>query len=924
MPYDFSMLDGAQEEPQGQVKPEQPRYDFSMLDNPDGRISSGERITEAAVTDALPDSLSFAGFDTGIQIPESVAAGLVTAGHMMTDSYRGVKQMFGVDEAQMKEEERWIDALYSHSKYSVSTKVGGVVGAVAEPVGLLIPAAKIGKVAKGASYLAKAKSIGKGLAVSGTIGAAYGSTLYVDEGETRMGHTLMGGALGAGFHAAMRGGKAVIDGRKLRKASELYSGIETRWAENILNDITPDEMIKLEKSMDSKLVKKLGEATDILGRAPALATNKKEANAVLNYWKGTAKQTDFPIGGVDSAVGIMSTRVNNISPAVAHRMREYERVVLQDTHNKLMTAKPFLQSYKKMHKDIQRQVSKALFNGDHSEAEFLMMQHGRPGMLGEYQAVRQVLDDMGDQLMSMGRITDKVESYFPRIIKDKDRLMKILGTKEKALVEEALSRAEAKVAQRGYGLSPLEQSEVINKVIRGFGPRSLTEIKPGFARGRKIREIGDELLDHYADPAEALDSYLRTATTDIEKFKFFGRDIKFKKEGNLMFLDPDKSVGEIVRRVMKEENLNSSQVKELSELLKIRFSVGERSTSWLMQDMKNYMYTALLGNPLSAATQLGDVGVAVYINGFIPGLKGLAKSLVRNKSRVTMEGFGLADNLVEEFASTRTSAKVLNTMLKYSGFRSMDKLGKETLLNSSLARWQGMWKKNGMPHPKKMAAFEAKYKQAFGDEYWELVSDLKNKRMTDRVKSMLFSELSDVQPITKSEMPEQYLKMPNGRVVYMLKTFMLKQLDILRKDAYQEIRKGNVMKGTTNLMRYGIIVGSTNAGAQYVKDWMLGREVQPEFSDIGTHLLKTFGWSEYTNKMISDGNVSKAVWDMTLPPFAMFDKILKADPKAIQFMPIVGRLYYNFFMGGLEEWNEKQTQKLFQEQMPDLEWDELE
>ena len=37
-------------------------------------------------------------------------------------------------------------------------------------------------------------------------------------------------------------------------------------------------------------------------------------------------------------------------------------------------------------------------------------------------------------------------------------------------------------------------------------------------------------------------------------------------------------------------------------------------------------------------------------------------------------------------------------------------------------------------------------------------------------------------PINSTEMPLKYLKHPNGRVFYMLKTFTIKQFDVMRRD----------------------------------------------------------------------------------------------------------------------------------------------
>ncbi|MBT8448781.1 MAG: hypothetical protein KJO69_03775, partial [Gammaproteobacteria bacterium] len=67
----------------------------------------------------------------------------------------------------------------------------------------------------------------------------------------------------------------------------------------------------------------------------------------------------------------------------------------------------------------------------------------------------------------------------------------------------------------------------------------------------------------------------------------------------------------------------------------------------MTQTAKNIMYSGLLGNPVSAATQFGDVGVAIYMNGFRNTLKSLPRALI-SKSKIKADDFGLMDNMAEE------------------------------------------------------------------------------------------------------------------------------------------------------------------------------------------------------------------------------------------------------------------------------------
>jgi hypothetical protein len=482
-------------------------------------------------------------------------------------------------------------------------------------------------------------------------------------------------------------------------------------------------------------------------------------------------------------------------------------------------------------------------------------------------------------------------------------------------MEKALDDARKATSGRGYALSPAEEADVINKALRGFPKESY---KPRFSKQRGIETIEKDMLDFYSSPEEALHTYIRDSITDLEKVKFFGKDIKYKEMNGSKFFDIDASVGESVRKELLQGKLSRSEQVELEHLLSIRFGVGERAPAALVQDAKNLMYAGLLGNPLSAATQLGDLAISIYTNGFLRTLKTLPKALV-GKTQVNAVDLGLVDAMAEVFATTRSTSKFMRTSMKWGLFQGIDRFGKNTLIDSSLSKYKS-WSKT----PKGIEKIRGKYGRVFGDEFNSFVGDLKDGRVTENVKHFLYSEVADVQPISLSEMPEMYLRLPNGRMMYMMKTFMIKQMDIVRRDAYNQIKAGSKAKGLGNLMKYGIILGSANTGSKYVKDWMQGRDIEPDLpADIGENFLKMFAYNEYVGAQLKEGKVFKTAADMVTPPWQMFDDIAgsikknmteeEADYAWTKYMPVWGRLWYQLYGGGLEKFEEKKEAKEYKE-----------
>jgi hypothetical protein len=203
--------------------------------------------------------------------------------------------------------------------------------------------------------------------------------------------------------------------------------------------------------------------------------------------------------------------------------------------------------------------------------------------------------------------------------------------------------------------------------------------------------------------------------------------------------------------------------------------------------------------------------------------------------------------------------------------------------------------------PKGQAEVARKYQEAFGSEFPQLIKDLQRGKLTENTRSLLFSELSDAQPITRAEMPQAYLDHPNGRALYMLRTFMLKQLDIVRRDGVNEIKKGNVARGIYNLTRYGLLLGIAGATTNEIQNWILGRKVDFKAIDIPLNIIKTFGWSQYTIDKAKHEGILAATASTIAPPYKMWDRIIRRDPSAVQYIPLIGKIFYNREMGGAKK-----------------------
>jgi hypothetical protein len=246
--------------------------------------------------------------------------------------------------------------------------------------------------------------------------------------------------------------------------------------------------------------------------------------------------------------------------------------------------------------------------------------------------------------------------------------------------------------------------------------------------------------------------------------------------------------------------------------------------------------------------------------------------------------------------------------MKYSGFHAIDMFAKGLGTNAALIRWKG--KLNTAAGREQ---FWKEYGSTFGPETTRVMQEIRGRQLSGDVELVAFSELSKMQPISKAEMPEMYLQHPNGRLLYQLKTYMLKQADVVRRDAYQNIASGNpkrIMIGAKNLAALGAVYALANVPGDVVKDFISGRDVDPfNVPKMVENVTQTFGFNRYAQARLGQGNVVGTVQDIVTPPVRVFQDTAKSahsmlgggsDYKAASYVPLIGRAVYERFLGGNE------------------------
>ena len=522
------------------------------------------------------------------------------------------------------------------------------------------------------------------------------------------------------------------------------------------------------------------------------------------------------------------------------------------------------------------------------------------------------MDDIYKQRVAAGNTSlSKIEGYSPRKVISNERWYAGAKITERAAIDRILK--ETYNIENVKDAAPATLSKAISKYLQSAGKGKNIKLA-GSAKERTRDKLTLKQLDSYQMPWQTSHAYIKEAMEEVQRYKVFGTK-NINKDGDI-----DKTISSFVTEGLKKGTINSNDTEALSNLLTARFINGPKAMNDYIKNTKDLGYMTLLGHPSNAIRQLGDLASSMYVNGIKNSMKGVYSTLVPGRMLSAKEA-GLLDNVAEEFASDTAIRRGVDSVFKYSGFRSVDALGKGALLNSTIAK-----STQQAVSPKGRAKFMNEWSAFLGaEDAAKAVDDFKafSKGTIDKptplMKDIAFMKLSKIQPVTLSEMPAAYLNNPNGRMLYMLQSFTLKHINTIRQDIFKEARKGTLLSSAKSAQNFGKLVSyytAMNLGADQVIDAILGREREFDESLI-VNLYRSTGFlSKYdVDQMARDGDPGQFITGIVAPPLqqmglGVMEAMLVAknlatgndafadmkDPgkDMLQNIPFIGRLMANW------------------------------
>ena len=788
--------------------------------------------------------------------------------------------------------------------------------------------------------------VGRALKTAIPLGAALGG-LYSATSDTAEGvpidpkrAAITAGFAGTGVGALGLAGKGIsktISSSAMRRANRVVDSAEETIAQRI-KDAGGLEAPDIIRVPSARQAAELSDALKLTGRTPYVPrTPEQAAERVLHRMIDDPVIARYKYKAFDEYLGSLSTRLEKISPAIKRAMRQMEFNTLTRTRIDLDAVDPFIKSMNEMKKQrpVYDAMTKAMYNQDFNKAAAYMS----VPMQRQFKDVQKVLKELGKDLNEHGVSTGMLPEYFPRMIKDHDELIAHLDKtllrdpKNKTQLQELWADEAARLKINVNQLSHTRKSELTSAFLRGYTKDTINKAGGGFQKPRVIKQIGEDLLPFYRSPGQSLQMYISNAANSIERGRFLGQGVNKKTN----FLNPARvtnaledgadgitrsvndSIGDIVADQKIVGILSRDQETALRSMLEARLIGGERSASKWNSTLRDLGYMATIANPLSALVQLGDVFVSGALNSFKPTIHAMF-----GHKNVKLLDVGINKIAQEIQNDVRPTARALDKMFSMTGFKAIDRLGKETSMNAALKKnfklLSEVSKDGKMTKGEKQ--FREKWQKFYREDTDDLIASLRSGKVDEAVKFHAFNELSDIQPITLMEMPEKYLTMPNGRILYSLKTFTLKQWDIVRREVIQEAMKpgaASKVRAASKAALLAAYLSAGNVGTQTIRDLLSGRDVGVESIPDRSlwALLGVYGFNKYSSeKYLSKGKFTDFFTEQVRPVVPLVDAIFEGatqglfeeDPNwglQLRAIPGMGSMLYNWFGGGAENYNKR-------------------
>jgi hypothetical protein len=637
---------------------------------------------------------------------------------------------------------------------------------------------------------------------------------------------------------------------------------------------------------------------------------------------------------------------NSINPRITQELRKYLTGIEEDQFRAAAMVQDFLKGIsgiknKQDRNELDRLLSyspdpQSITEGEHKDnirrRDELLLKYD---LYNKYKLqVRPLLDQLYQQAIDAGLDVNYLQEYFPRRIKDFVGLMNLYG---KDVNEDFLDYVEQENKRRSEsGEKLLIPSDYPTEFDNYLNQKKFVQPSriPANLKERRTNMISKEAQPFYYEPEVALSAYLNNIVEAIATQNLVGNATRTKKQPvvvdgqtvlALNLNDPTGSLNRVVGELVANGEITKGQMQSLEYGLVQFLQPKNASEGDLFKLSRTFGYGTLLVEVTSTLSNMYDMAFTMLDNGILPSLG----AMVGRKS-VRMRDLGFdPDRLSAEYpmggkGKTKFFNDLVKTGLTVTGFRRMDQLMKETNLTANYRRFQRLAKL--APNSNKHQKFRKEVEFLVGSDVDNVINDLKlNKPDSPFVRNLLTNKILETQPLNRLELPLLANDNANGRALYLMKSFMVKQMGLIWRRQISVMinrdlpfkQRSAAAREVVKLLLLFILVGLP---VDFFKDLLAGRDVYPD-DYVTNALLRVAGMSKYTiyqAKREGLGGAARAYFmpvgiDQTLNMATDIGNVLMdpssiPDTKAVSYLPFSDWWYYRYGPG-VEKQERQRTRK---------------
>jgi hypothetical protein len=566
------------------------------------------------------------------------------------------------------------------------------------------------------------------------------------------------------------------------------------------------------------------------------------------------------------------------------------------------------------------------------------------GLFNEFNLnVRPVLDELFQAAKDSGLDINYIEGYFPRRIQDLDGLKNLYGQEVSKDFEshiDSMNQQREKDNER-----PMTQDEIALEFHEYITKKKFVQPSriPANLKQRQSSLIESKAMQFYYPAEESLAGYIGNIVLATETQKLLGKALNQKtkqstRDGqNVEVINISDLTGELnakVAELLQRGELNKEKMESFEYGLVQLFGSQNGSENDMLAMLRTFNYGTLLAEPTSTLSQLYDLSFQVMDAGIFPVLSSLAGR------KVTMESLGLDPNQISnEFQlgdSTKSQflKKSVDLTLTATGFRRMDQLLKETNLTANYKNFRRVARmaKNSSRYKKMRSELEFMIGED-ADVAMQLFKD--GKHDSQLVREILVRRLLETQPLNRFEMPLAVSAHPNARMLYVMKSFVVKQVSTIFRRYVSTIFDSNSSKrekarALGDLAKLFMAFALVGFPTDFLKDLLAGRDVYA--GDYLTNsTMRVFGFSRYNLYELRKEGAGTVLKNYFFPvgldqTFTIGNEIGKViagdeitDTKLVPYLPFSDLWYYRYGPG-IKKQERVRTRKLKEGILPTLDF----